>query len=126
MEHSTACDDHTGIFTCDGCARDPYLYVPAETQSCVIKLSCSRKGPCRQRGLNSEPLGYNYDPESATIATAPARHIEGVLLNQNFFSSSNFLVFQIVFSIVLLLLTPKRSSTCTGACISSSGVWCQV
>ena len=27
------CDDHTGIFTCDGCARDPYFYVPAETQS---------------------------------------------------------------------------------------------
>ena len=37
------CDDHTGIFTCDGCARDPYFYVPAETQSYVIKLSCSRK-----------------------------------------------------------------------------------
>ena len=25
-----------GIFTCDGCARDPYFYVPAETQSYVI------------------------------------------------------------------------------------------
>ena len=37
------CDDHTGLFTCDGCARDPYFYVPAETQSYVIKLSCSRK-----------------------------------------------------------------------------------
>ena len=37
------CDDHTGIFTCDGCARDPYFYVPAETQRYVIKLSCSRK-----------------------------------------------------------------------------------
>ena len=37
------CDDHTGIFTCDGCARDPYFYVPAETQSYVIKLSCSWK-----------------------------------------------------------------------------------
>ena len=37
------CDDHTSIFTCDGCARDPYFYVPAETQSYVIKLSCSRK-----------------------------------------------------------------------------------
>ena len=37
------CDHHTGIFTCDGCARDPYFYVPAETQSYVIKLSCSRK-----------------------------------------------------------------------------------
>ena len=37
------CDDHTGIFTCDGCARDQYFYVPAETQSYVIKLSCSRK-----------------------------------------------------------------------------------
>ena len=37
------CDDHTGIFTCDGCARDPYFYVPSETQSYVIKLSCSRK-----------------------------------------------------------------------------------
>ena len=37
------CDDHTGIFTCDGCARDPYFYVPAKTQSYVIKLSCSRK-----------------------------------------------------------------------------------
>ena len=37
------CDDHTGIFTCDGCARDPYFYVPAETQSYMIKLSCSRK-----------------------------------------------------------------------------------
>ena len=35
------CDDHTGIFTCDGWARDPYFYVPAETQSYVIKLSCS-------------------------------------------------------------------------------------
>ena len=23
--------DHTGIFTCDGCARDPYFCVPAET-----------------------------------------------------------------------------------------------
>ena len=32
-----------GIFTCDGYARDPYFYVPAETQSYVIKLSCSRK-----------------------------------------------------------------------------------
>ena len=32
-----------GIFTCDGCARDPYFYVPAETQSYVIKLSCSWK-----------------------------------------------------------------------------------
>ena len=37
------CDDHTGIFTCDGCAWDPYFYVPAETQSYIIKLSCSRK-----------------------------------------------------------------------------------
>ena len=37
------CDDHTGIFTCDVCARDPYFYVPAKTQSYVIKLSCSRK-----------------------------------------------------------------------------------
>ena len=37
------CDNHTGIFTCNGCARDPYFYVPAETQSYVIKLSCSRK-----------------------------------------------------------------------------------
>ena len=37
------CDDHTGIFTCDGCTRDPYFHVPAETQSYVIKLSCSRK-----------------------------------------------------------------------------------
>ena len=36
------CDDHTSIFTCGGCARDPYFYVPAETQSYVIKLSCSR------------------------------------------------------------------------------------
>ena len=37
------CDDHTGIFTCDGCARDPYFYVPAETQSYVINLFCSKK-----------------------------------------------------------------------------------
>ena len=37
------CDDHTGIFTCDECARDPYFFVPVETQSYVIKLSCSRK-----------------------------------------------------------------------------------
>ena len=37
------CDNHTGIFTCDGCARDPYFHVPAETQSYAIKLSCSRK-----------------------------------------------------------------------------------
>ena len=37
------CDDHTVIFTCDGCARNPYFYMPAETQSYVIKLSCSRK-----------------------------------------------------------------------------------
>ena len=29
------CDDHTGIFMCDGCARDSYFYVPAETQSYV-------------------------------------------------------------------------------------------
>ena len=36
-------NDPAGIFTCDGCARDPYFYVPAETQSYVIKLSCSRK-----------------------------------------------------------------------------------
>ena len=43
-------DDHTGIFTCDGCARDPYFYVP-----------------------NSAPLGYN-DLESATLATAPGKH----------------------------------------------------
>ena len=41
------CDDHTGIFTCDGCARDPYFYVPAETQSYVIKLSCSIKKPVK-------------------------------------------------------------------------------
>ena len=33
------CDVHTGIFTCDGCARDQYFYVPAETQSYVIKLA---------------------------------------------------------------------------------------
>ena len=38
------CDDHTGTFTCDGCARDPYFYVPAETQSYVIKLSCLSQG----------------------------------------------------------------------------------
>ena len=69
------CDDHTGIFTCDGCDRDTYFYVPAETQSYMIKLSCSRKSPCRQRGLNSAPLGYN-DLESATLSTAPARHIK--------------------------------------------------
>ena len=25
------CDDHTGIFTCDGCARDPYFYVLSVT-----------------------------------------------------------------------------------------------
>ena len=29
---------HTGgIFTCNGCARDPYFYVPAETQSVINK-----------------------------------------------------------------------------------------
>ena len=62
------CDDHTDVFTCDVCARDPYFYVPAETQSYVIKLSCSRKVlNCRQRGLNSKPLGYNYGPESVTL-----------------------------------------------------------
>ena len=27
------CDDHTGIFTCDGCARDPYFYVPTDTRT---------------------------------------------------------------------------------------------
>ena len=32
------CDNHTGIFTCDGCARDPYFYVPAETQIYVGML----------------------------------------------------------------------------------------
>ena len=63
------CDDHTGIFTCNGCARDPYFYVPAEAQTFLLKES-----PCRQRGLNSAPLGYN-DLESATLSTAPARHI---------------------------------------------------
>ena len=47
------CDDHTGIFTCDGCARDLYF--------------------CRQLGLNSAPLGYN-DLESATLATAQWVH----------------------------------------------------
>ena len=31
------CDDHTGIFTCDGCARDPYFYVPAKTQSYIAQ-----------------------------------------------------------------------------------------
>ena len=30
------CDDHTGIFTCDGCARDPYFYVPADTELCPM------------------------------------------------------------------------------------------
>ena len=37
------CDDHTGIFTCDGCAWDPYFYMPAETQSYVIKLFAQGK-----------------------------------------------------------------------------------
>ena len=37
-----------------------------------------KESPCRQQGLNSEPLGYN-GPESATIATAPARHIVSCL-----------------------------------------------
>ena len=37
------CDDHTGIFTWDGCARDPHFYVPAETQSYVIKLFAQGK-----------------------------------------------------------------------------------
>ena len=32
-----------------------------------------KESPCRQRGLNSEPLGYN-GPESVTLATVPARH----------------------------------------------------
>ena len=32
-----------------------------------------KESPCRQLGLNSEPLGYN-DFESATLSTAPARH----------------------------------------------------
>ena len=45
------CDDHTGIFTCDGCARDPYFYVPAETQSYVIKqtISSQPRYPLRQQ-----------------------------------------------------------------------------
>ena len=72
------CDDHTGFFTCDGCARDPYFYVPAETQSYVIKLSCSRKVLSASGGLNSELLGYN-GPESVTLATAPARHNDLVI-----------------------------------------------
>ena len=33
-----------------------------------------KEGPCRQQGLNSEPLGYN-GPESVTLSIAPARHI---------------------------------------------------
>ena len=37
------CDDHTGIFTCDDCARDPYFYVPAETQSYVINFLAQGK-----------------------------------------------------------------------------------
>ena len=37
------CDDHTGIFTCDGCARDPYFYVTAETQSYVINFLAQEK-----------------------------------------------------------------------------------
>ena len=56
----------------DDCARDPYFYVPAETQSYVITFLL-KESPCRQRGLNSKPLGYN-GPESVTLATAPARH----------------------------------------------------
>ena len=45
--------DHTGgIFTCDGCARDPYFCVPAETQSLPINIFSSEKysfGPTRIR-----------------------------------------------------------------------------
>ena len=41
------CDDHTGIFTCDGCARDPYFYVPAETQRVVMELRDSLWMNCK-------------------------------------------------------------------------------
>ena len=63
-----------GIFTCDGCARDPYFYVPAETQSYVIKLSCSRKvfAPV---GFELGTFGLQQRSESDTLATAPAKHI---------------------------------------------------
>ena len=33
-------NDHTGIFLCDGCARDPYFYVPDEKQDeCLVKVT---------------------------------------------------------------------------------------
>ena len=35
-----------------------------------------KESPCRHRGLNSAPLGYN---ESATLVTAPARHFHSLL-----------------------------------------------
>ena len=36
--------DHTGgIFTCDGCARDPYFCVPDETQSMPINIFGSER-----------------------------------------------------------------------------------
>ena len=35
--------------------RDPYFYVPLRD----IELCALKESPCRQRGLNSAPLGYN-------------------------------------------------------------------
>ena len=65
------------------CPGGHIIYVPAGTQSYVIIFVLLKESPCRQRGLNSEPLGYN-GPESATIATAPARHDEDITFPKKF------------------------------------------
>ena len=49
-----------------------------------------KESPCRQRGLNSEPLGYN-DFELATLSTAPARHNKlGIWLHSLLLNRSQF------------------------------------
>ena len=60
MEHSTKVlsyllFDHTGpVLTCDGCARDPYFYVPAETQSLHINIFAQKNTPFDRPGC--EPM----------------------------------------------------------------------
>ena len=51
------CDDHTCIFTCDGCARDPYFYVPAETQYVQYVLLWERGSWVSVKGEGEEKAG---------------------------------------------------------------------
>ena len=61
--------DHTGcIFTCDGCARDLYLYVHAETQSLPNNIFCSEKYSFGMTTIRTHDLLINrQEPRQALL-----------------------------------------------------------